>query len=404
MSQLDRLKSTLLEKSKGRFISSMGEDGTKEWLASPAMDLNRILSGSLYKSIQIGTHTGLVGPEASGKSSFMALLLADAQKKGYLPIIIDAEGAWDREFVTRWGLDPDNIIKMNTLWVDDIMPELAKFIDGYTENKQHFKFENLAIAIDSIGALESKKVVSDGTDKHDVKADQGRLQKDIKRMLKMIVSLVKFNKSIAFSAGHYYGNPTGYGEPEKIGGGKYYRLACDTIVSLKKWPIYENPNAESKAKKGKILGTKIVAATLKNRKYPPFQEATVEIDYQKGVDDMAGLLDVGLDIGLIKQSGAWYSMGDERLGQGLKKSTENLQGHMKESFLQKIEDHLKTTGYSTVNRDLELQEEDKDEEAPNPDQDTTEHDKDTENNDIGKIESSNSTKTKKKPGRPKKSK
>ena len=57
------------------------------------MDLNRILSGSLFKSVQVGTHTGLVGPEASGKSSFMALLLADAQKKGYLPVVVDAEGA-----------------------------------------------------------------------------------------------------------------------------------------------------------------------------------------------------------------------------------------------------------------------------------------------------------------------
>lgn len=90
---LEEMKRNLLEKSKGNIISVMGENEHKDWLASPALDLNRILSGSLYKSAQIGNHVALIGPEMSGKSSIMALLLADAQKKGYLPVVINAEGA-----------------------------------------------------------------------------------------------------------------------------------------------------------------------------------------------------------------------------------------------------------------------------------------------------------------------
>lgn len=353
---LEDIKRRMLQESKGKFTSSMGEEIAKDWLKSPAKDLNRILSGSLHKSVQIGTHTGLVGPEAAGKSSFMALLLADAQKRGFLPVIIDAEGAWDKDFVTRWGIDPDNVLKISTLWVDDIMPELAKYIDMAQEGDD--KNLNLAIAIDSIGALETRKVITDGVDKHDVKADQGRLQKDIKRLLKLIVSLTKFHNCVAFSAGHFYGNPTGYGEPEMIGGGKYYRLACDTIVSLKKKPIYENPTAKTKDKKGKVLGNKITAATLKNRKYPPFQEAIVEIDYLNGVNDIAGLVEVASNIGIIQKSGAWFNCDSLNIkAQGENKFMDELNKVDKKPFLDAIENHLKTTGYSTVNKELELQEE-----------------------------------------------
>jgi len=238
------------------------------------------------------------------------------------------------------------------------MPELAKFIDMASTDSIKDSKLNLAIALDSVGALETKKVITDGTEKHDVKADQGRLQKDIKRLLKLIVSLVKFNNCVAFSAGHLYGNPTGYGEPEQLGGGKYYRLACDTIISLKKSPIYEFPLEKTKIKKGSIIGNKITAATLKNRKYPPFQEATIEIDYQNGVNEMAGLIDVAIKTGIINKGGAWYDCPSMKIkAQGEQKFMEELKSKDNTPFLEAIETHLKTTGYSSINKELELQKE-----------------------------------------------
>lgn len=343
---MDMLKAELLSSSKGNFMSVLGESQEGEFLNSTAMDLNRILSGTLNKSVKTLTHTGLVGPEASGKSSIMCLMLADAQKKGYLPVVIDAEGAWTNEFVKRWGMDPSNVIRIQSMWVDEIQIELGRWIDK--------DFRKLAIAVDSIGALELRKMIDDSK-KGDVKADQGRLQKEIKRMLKMLVSIAKFQDSVIFSAGHYYGNPTGYGEPEKIGGGNYYRLSCDNIITLKKFPIYENPNAATKALKGKIIGNKIKAATLKNRDYPPFQEAQVEIDYKTGVNSFAGMIDLCINMGLIEKKGSWYSC--DILG--LKEQGEiKLENAIKEvdnkPLLEAIEEILKTTGYSTINESLEL--------------------------------------------------
>ena len=348
ISTLEMLKKEMLAKSKGVTLQSLEEEIPGEWLTSPAYDLNRILSGDIYKSVQTKNHIGIVGPEASGKSSFMCILLADAQKKGYLPVVIDAEGAWTREFVTRWGLDDSNVLKLRSMWVDEIMVNLTEWIEA--------DHQKMAIAIDSIGALEVKKLLRDG-EKGDIKADMGELQRKIKRMLKMIVNLCKNHDCLALSAGHYYGNSSGYGDPEQIGGGKYYRLSCDQIISLKKSPLYENPTATSKKAKGAILGNRIYAATLKNRTYPPFQEATVEIDYKNGVNSLAGMIDLAIDLECIIKGGAWYTVpsldikvqGKDALMELLKKS--DIQ-----PILDEINKDLQTTGYSTVNNNLEMAE------------------------------------------------
>jgi len=282
----------------------------------------------------------------SGKSSIMALMLASAQKEGFLPVVIDAEGAWTKDFVTRWGIDDTNILKLKSMWVGDIMVNLTEWINN--------GYERMAIAIDSIGALDVKKVLTDG-EKGDVKADQGRLQKDIKRMLKLIVNLCKNHDCICFSAGHYYGNPSGYGEPEMIGGGKYYRLSCDQIISLKKSNIFENPSGASRAAKGKIIGNKIKAATLKNRYHPPFQEAVIEIDYQNGVNSLAGIIDLAMELGMITKSGAWYVCPSLGLNeQGAVKLMNALKTKDLAPMLKQINDHLSTTGYSSVNMNLEM--------------------------------------------------
>jgi len=271
-------------------------------------------------------------------------MLADAQKKGYLPVIIDAEGAWSKEFVNRWGLDEKNVIKLKTMWVEDVMQSLTEWINA--------GYKKFAIAVDSIGALDVKKLIDDG-EKGDIKADQGTLQKKIKRMLKMIVNLCKNHDCIAFSAGHYYGNPSGYGEPEQIGGGKYYRLSCDQIISLKKSPIFENPSAKGPAR-GAIIGNKIYAATLKNRCYPPFQEAQVHIDYKKGVDPLAGIINLASDLDIIIKAGSWYTCNSLNIKvQGEQKLVEKLKEKDYMPMLKEINEDLKDTGYSSVNSNLE---------------------------------------------------
>lgn len=343
----EQIKAKLMESSKGKRVMVLSESEVSKienWLFTPTYDLNRILSGSLYRGVAEKTHTLLVGPEASGKSSFMCLNLASAQKMGYTPIIINAEGAWTADFVSRWGLDATKAMVINSSTVEDIHRDLA--------NIKQEGFTKLAIALDSIGALNSEKVVRDA-EKGDIKADQGSLQKKIKAMMKTMVDIVKFQDSIAFSAGHYYGNPTGYGDPEQIGGGKYPRLAADYIVTLKKYFIYENPNAKG-PDRGAVLGTEIHAATIKNRFAPPFQEALFEINYKSGVNKMAGIVAVATNMGLITKGGSWYTVPCLDLKvQGEAKLYQAMLEQDPKPLLDKIEEILKTQGYSSVNQSLE---------------------------------------------------
>ena len=82
-------------------------------------------------------------------------------------------------------------------------------------------------------------------------------------------------------------------QPEKIGGGNAMKLLPSILVTLKKYSLYEFPNKKGK-EKGDIIGNEITATTIKNRGYPPFQDATINIDFKDGVKSFAGLLDLAI--------------------------------------------------------------------------------------------------------------
>ena len=343
---LEDLKKKLQDSVKGVHIETLSESSIaseRTWFPTPAYDLNRILSGSLKKGLPSKSLTMLVAPEASFKSSMMCLCAVNAQKDGYTPIIFDTEGAWDKNFVSRWGLDPENILYIYTPWIGKIMTMLGQIIDGDDER--------MFLILDSIGGLERFKMIDDavGKDKQ-VKADQGTLQKEIKRMLKLYLNVIKGKDSIGMASGHFFGNPNSYGGADEIGGGKFAKLAPDIIISMYKRNIVENPGAKKSDQI--VTGTEIKACTLKNRYYPPFQEATVQIDYKNGINRFAGLMDIALTCGIMEKAGSWYKFNGENIGQGLIKATEWMSEHP-DIILDPIEDVLKTTGYSTVNEDVE---------------------------------------------------
>jgi len=343
---LQELKKRLQSTVKGTHIEVLSESkiaSERTWFPTPAYDLNRILSGSLNKGLPSKSLTLLVAPEASFKSSFMCLCAAEAQKQGYLPVIIDTEGAWTSDFVSRWGLDGDNILYVYTPWVDKVCTLLGQIIDDPDQEK-------LFLILDSMGGLEKIKMIEDATSKdHRVKADQGTLQKEIKRMLKMYLNVVKGKNSVGMIAGHFFGNPNSYGGADEIGGGKFAKLAPDIIISLKKQQILENPKAAYKDRV--VIGSEIKAMTLKNRFYPPFSEATLNIDYKSGLNPYAGLLDMAMTCGIVERAGAWFTLPDGEKVQGAARVYEYFNEHP-ETLLVELEKALQDSGYSTMNVEL----------------------------------------------------
>jgi RecA/RadA recombinase len=340
---LDDFKKKLQKVCKGTHIETLSESclaSDKEWFTSPALDLNRILSGSFYKSLCDRTFALIVGPEASFKSSFMCICAADAQRKGYTPIIIDTEGAYTNRFVSRWGLDPENALLIYTPWVDKICSVLATAIEDHQEK--------LCIIVDSIGGIEKIKLVDDAAD-GTPKADQGSLQKEIKRMLKLLLYVCKANKSIALASGHYYGNPSGYGDAEKIGGGFFCKLAPDVIITLKKTKLLDADK--------NVIGNRIKAITMKNREYPPFNEAIIDIDYKTGINKVAGLVEMASNCGVITQTGLGrYSFPNGDKVHGVAAVEKYLNENI-DAILPELEKVLLDTGYSTINNNVKEAEE-----------------------------------------------
>jgi recombination protein RecA len=281
-----------------------------------------------------------VAPEHAGKSSFMALLAAKAKEKYNSQIVvIDTEGGWDTNFCKRWGLNPEEILYIYTPWIDEIKVVLANIVDG--------EEDNLIVVLDSIGGIEKKKILDDAL-KGDPKADQGTLQKELKPMYKLLSNIVKVKNSIALSAGHYYGNPSSYGDADQISGGKYLKLAVDITVAFKKSKMIDDEK--------NVIGNRLTATTMKNRMYPPFHEATIEIDYQNGINVYSGLLEIALESEVIEKSGNTYiyrdSSGTEYKAVGEKQAYTKLFEVHGEKIVDKINDYVKTTGFSTINAEI----------------------------------------------------
>jgi recombination protein RecA len=327
----DRIKKAV----KGVHVSVLSESDiatNRFWLKTPALDLNRILSGSLNKGIQSRNLIAIIGPEHTFKSSFMILCMAEAQKQGKKCIIIDTEGGISSDFCTRWGLDTSKILYNYTPWVSEVKSIIAQIRETGDED--------FVIGIDSIGGLDRLKSHDDAL-KGDPKSDQGLLQKEIRGTLKLLLNVCVAQNSIGIVTGHMYGMPgKGMPMPDQIGGGKAMKLFPSILIMLKKSKLLEGKN---------IVGSEITATTLKNRYYPPFQTASVQLNYVDGIKVNAGLLALGIEAGLVQLKGSWYNMTDgEKLGQG----ESNAMNNIDKKFIDKLDKWLKNTGYSTLSEEM----------------------------------------------------
>lgn len=342
-----KLQKSIESNVKGVHASVLADSAIatdRYWVKTPALDLNRILSGNLYHGLQSRNLIGVVGPEHTMKSSFMILCMVEAQKQGKDVIIIDTEGGITGEFTERWGLDPKKTYYTYTPFVNEVKSILGQIRE--TGN------DNMIIGIDSAGGLEREKQFIDAA-KGDIKADQGLLQKEIRGMLKLFLNICIVQNSIGIVCGHMYGKPSAVPLPDQIGGGKAMKLFPSILIQLHKQALYAS--AADKKDKKRPVGSEITATTIKNRFYPPFQKATVQLNYTDGVQPYAGIIDLGVAAGVVEKSGSWYSYKGERLGQGALNSAKALEGFP--NIIEDLNIWLENTKYSTVSQEVKEAEE-----------------------------------------------
>ena len=247
------------------------------------------------------------GPESSGKTTFALHAIAEAQKKGGYAAFIDAEHALDPNYAKALGVDVDNLIlsQPNT-------GEEALEIVEYLVRSNAIDI----IVIDSVAALVPKaEIDGDMGDSH--VGLQARLMSQAMRKLSGVISKTNtvaiFINQIREKVGVMFGSP------ETTSGGRALKFYATIRLDIRRVEQIKDGQ--------EVVGNLTRIKVVKNKVAPPFKTCDVEIIYGKGISHDGELLDLGVQYGIIEKSGAWFSYGSERIGQG----RENVKRYIREN-------------------------------------------------------------------------
>ena len=238
----------------------------------------------------------IFGPEASGKTTLVLHVIAEAQKQGGQAAFIDAEHALSPAYAASVGVDVDNLLISQPDFGEQAL-EIAEVLvrSGAVD----------VIAIDSVAALVPKaELEGDMGDAH--MGLQARLMSQALRKLTAIVSRSKtcfiFVNQIRSKIGFFLGSP------ETTSGGRALKFYSSLRIDIRRIATLKEGD--------KVIGNRVKVKIVKNKMAPPFREAQFEIIYGEGISKEGDLVDCGVDVGFIEKTGTWYSYKGERLGQG----------------------------------------------------------------------------------------
>ena len=277
--------------------------------AIPAVEA--IPSGSLALDLALGVGgiprgriTEIFGPEASGKTTLAQHIIAEAQKKGGTAAYIDAEHALDPAYAARCGVNVDELLISQ--------PDTGEQALEITEALVRSGAVDV-IAIDSVAALVPQAEIEGEMGEAHVGL-QARLMSQALR--KLAAAIGKSGTSVVFinqlreKVGIVFGNP------EVTPGGRALKFYSSIRIDLRR--------VESINRDDKVIGNVVRAKVVKNKVAPPFKTAQFDIMFDHGISKAGNLIDLGVELGVIKKSGAFFSYGDIRLGQGRENAKEYL--------------------------------------------------------------------------------
>ena len=297
-----------IERSFGKgSIMKLGQD-------NPVMDIEAVSTGSIGLDVALGIGglpkgriIEVYGPESSGKTTLALHVIAQEQKNGGICAFVDAEHALDPSYAKKLGVNLDDLLISQ--------PDAGEQALEITETLVRSGAVSVVV-VDSVAALTPRSELEGDMGDAQVGA-QARLMSQAMRKLTGSISrsncMVIFINQIRMKIGVMFGSP------ETTTGGNALKFYSSVRLDIRRIGALKD--------RDEIVGNSTRVKVVKNKVAPPFKQVEFDIMYGEGISKTGEIIDLGVKEGIIEKSGAWFSYGDERIGQG----RENAKTYLKEN-------------------------------------------------------------------------